>query len=272
MRMTRAVQTFCLILAVSLLAGCPGLLPGPQTPPATQDQQAAMQMKADEAWRAARYDRALQLYTLILEGQALTREAKVMALARSAEAALRLNRAPEAMNALAAWTQADPNAKNTWEWNSLYVQALSAGGREQEAVAHLAKLLQTRNAPYALTSLAAIELAKHYAQNGQSDQAIRTLRAQRAKAPSMKDRARIEATTSRMLGMLDPASLGALLAAVNTANALTYPYNLVALENARRQATASPAARGQLKSWPTAWGSRPTWPTGACPAAFWPWE
>jgi len=217
------------------------------TPPMTAVEQSSMQSRADEAWRAGRYDSALSLYSMILRGQALTREAMLTALSRSAEAALRLNRAPEAMDSLSAWAQADPKARNTWAWNSLYVQALSATGREREATEHLLKLEQTRGAPYELTSQAAIELARHYAVAGQADQAIRVLRAGHAKAPSVGARAQYEANTARMLGTLDPNALRVFLGAVTATNAMTYPYNLIALEDLRRQAGANPAERGRLQ-------------------------
>jgi len=245
---TRAVRILCLLLALGL-SGCTGMSSffGPQTPPATQAEQAAMQAKADEAWRASRYDRALELYSLILQGRGLTHGAQITALSRSAWAELRLNRAPAALDTLARWAKDDPTAQKSWEWNSLYVQALTASGRAREAEEHLTKLMQAKGASRELAGPAAIELARLYAQTGRAGEAIRTLRQERAKTPLSRERATVEANTARMLGTLDPNALAALLAAVNQNNALTYPYNLISVEDARRAAAANPGERGRFR-------------------------
>ena len=98
-----------LLLALTLaFAGCSGLdMFGKDAPPTSAQEQAALQTKADEAWNAGKYDRALTLYSLILQGQALTREAKLSALERSAKALIWIGRAPEALPILDNWAAAD---------------------------------------------------------------------------------------------------------------------------------------------------------------------
>ena len=207
-----------------------------------------MQTKADEAWRAGKYDRALTLYGLILQGQALTQDAKLTALERSAKADLYTGHAPEALAALDNWAQAEPKVKSAWEWTSLYVQALSAMGRERQAEEHLAKIVQSKGASFELTSQAAIELAKRYASRDLASQAAQILRTQHAKAPNRKDRAQYESDTARMLGSLEPKALSALLHTVNQANTNVFPYNLIAFEDLRRATVANPAERGRMQS------------------------
>jgi ABC-type branched-subunit amino acid transport system substrate-binding protein len=219
---------------------------GKDSPPTSAQEQAALQTKADEAWRAGKYDRALTLYSLVLQGQALTREAKLTALERSAKALVWTGRAPEALTTLDNWAAADSKVKNTWEWTSLYVQALAASGRERQAEEHLAKILQSRSAPFDLAGPAGIELAKRYASRDLASQAAQTLRTLHAKAPNKKDRAQFESDTARMLGALEPKALSGLLASVNEANRNVFPYNLIAFEDLRRQASANPAERGRL--------------------------
>ncbi|WP_243358724.1 penicillin-binding protein activator [Fundidesulfovibrio terrae] len=242
----RVLQATFLILSLTL-SGCAGMdIFGKDSPPTSAQEQATLQTKADEAWRAGKYDRAVTLYSLILQGQALTREAKLTALERSSKALIWTGRAPEALTTLENWAAADSKVKNTWEWTSLYTQALSASGRERQAEEHLAKILQTRGAPFDLAGPAGIELAKRYASRDLASQAAQTLRTLHAKAPNRKDRAQFESDTARMLGSLEPKALSGLLAAVNEANKNVFPYNLVAFEDLRRAASANPAERGRL--------------------------
>ena len=167
MNTPRTLRALLTILALSLalsLSGCAGMdFFGKDAPPASAQEQQALQAKADDAWRAGKYERALTLYGFVLQGQALTREAKVIALERTAKAALTLGRNQEALDALDNWGQTDPKVKSTWEWTSLSVQALSATGRERQAEELLAKIIQTRGASFELTGPAGIELAKRYA-------------------------------------------------------------------------------------------------------------
>jgi len=242
----RVLQAILLILTLAF-SGCAGLdMFGKDSPPTTAQEQAALQTKADEAWNAGKYDRALTLYSLILQGQALTREAKLSALERCAKALIWSGRAPEALPILDNWAAADSKAKTGWEWNSLYIQALSASGRERQAEEHLAKILQVRGAAFDLAGPAGIELAKRYATRDLASQAAQTLRTLHAKAPSRKERAQFESDTARMLGGLEPKALTGLLASVNEANRNVFPYNLIAFEDLRRAASANPAERGRL--------------------------
>ncbi|GFK93090.1 Penicillin-binding protein activator LpoA [Fundidesulfovibrio magnetotacticus] len=243
----RAAAALLLLLLALFLAGCSGMDMFKDTPPTSAQEQTLLQAKAAEAWSQARYDKALELYNLVMQGQALTREARLTALERIAQCALRLGRTQEALDALDNWGQTDPKVKATWNWNSLTVQALSAMGRERQAEEHLAKLLQMRGTSFELTGPAGVELAKRYASRDQGGQAARILRTQHAKAPNRTERAAFEADTARMLGQLSPQGLASLLASVNEANSAVFPYNLVSLEDARRAASANPAARERLR-------------------------
>jgi hypothetical protein len=243
----RAFATLLFILVLGL-SGCAGIsMFGHEAPPTSAQEQAAMQSKADEAWQASKYARALDLYSMILQGQALTPEARHTALERSVKAALYTDRAPEALATLDEWAKAEPKAKASWEWNSLYVQALEATGRERQAEEHLAKLLQVRGAPFEVTSQAGLDLAKRYASRGLASQAAQTLRTLHVKAPGAAERARFEAGTARMLGSLDPKALSNLLTTVNTADKMVFPYNLVSFEDLRRLTANNPAERGRLQ-------------------------
>jgi len=247
MTTSRMLKAFLIILFLTL-SGCAGMdFFGKDAPPTSPQEQAALQAKADEAWRTAKYDRALALYGLILQGQSLTREAKLTAHERSARAALYTGRAAEALTSLDNWAQTDSKVKATWEWTSLYVQALSATGRERQAEEHLAKILQGRGNAFELTGPAGIELAKRYAARDQASQAAQALRTQHAKAPNRKDRAQFESDTARMLGALEPKPMSAFLATVNEANKNVFPYNLIAFEDLRRAVSANPAERGRMQ-------------------------
>lgn len=244
-RFTRFALTLLLALA---LAGCGTMgMFGKEAPPTSEQEQYALQGKAAEAWQTGKYERALTLYGFILQGQALTRDARLIALERSARSALKLGRAPEALGFIETWAQAEPKAKSGWDWTSLYVQALSATGRERQAEEYLAKVIQTRGASFALTGPCAIELASRYATRDLAAQASRTLRAQHAKAPGPSERAIFEADTARMLGSLDPRALSAMLGTVNQANADVFPYCMISFEDKRRQASANPAAASQMR-------------------------
>jgi hypothetical protein len=247
MNIRQALLLLTLILLLPALSGCPGMGFGADAPPTSAQEQAAMQAKADEAWRAGKYDKAVGLYNMILSGQALTPDAKLVALERTAKGYLYTGRAPEALTALDTWGHVNAKAKGTWEWNGLYVQALAAMGRERQAEEHLARIIQTRGASFDLTGPAGIELAKRYAARDLGSQAAQTLRAQHAKAPDRAARARFEIETARMLGALEPRGLTALTSTVNEANKNVFPYNLASFESLRRAASANPAERGKMQ-------------------------
>ena len=245
---TKRIVTALLLILVLGLSGCAGIsLFGHEAPPTNAQEQVALQNKADEAWRTSKYSRALELYGLILQGQALTRDARLLALERTAKADLYTDHAPEALAALDEWAKADPKIKAAWDWNSLYVQALEATGRERQAEEHLAGLIQAKGAPFELTSRAGLDLSRRYASRSQAGQAARTLRTLHARAPGAPERARFEADTARMLASLDPKALADLLSTVNAANKPAFPYNLISFEDLRRLAAANPAERGRLQ-------------------------
>jgi len=237
-----------LVLLLLALYGCPGSgMFVREAPPVNEQEQYALQSKAAEAWQEGKYERALTLYGFILQGQALTREARLIALERSARSALALGRAPEALQFLDTWAKSDAKAKSTWAWTGLYVQGLSETGRQRQAEELLAKIIQTRGASFELSGPASIELARRYALRDLSSQATRALRAQHGRAPDPRARAAFEADTARMLGGLEPRALASLLSAVNDSNRSVFPYNLVALEDLRRLASSNPADATRLR-------------------------
>ncbi|MFP5238830.1 MAG: hypothetical protein ACLGQW_03275, partial [Acidobacteriota bacterium] len=242
-------RTFSVLLIVLLLAlsGCTGFNLGPDTPPTNAQEQAVLQNKADEAWRAGKRERALSLYQLVLQGQALTREAKLMALERSARLALDLDRGPEAKQALETWASIEPKAKTTWEWTELMVAAMDRTGQDRQAEEMLAKIIQTRGAAFSFTSQAGIELARRYASRDFASQAAQVLRTLHAKAPNRKARAQYEADTARMLSKLSTKGLAAMLTTVNDANRNVFPYNLAAFEDTRRTALYNPGEMGKAQ-------------------------
>ncbi len=247
MTMPRFLAPMLVLLALSL-SGCAGTgLFGGNAPPTNAQEQAAMQAKADEAWQAGKMERALTLYGYILQGQALTREARLTAMERQARAALSLGRAPEALDALDNWAQTDSKAKTTWPWTELYIRALSDTGRERQAEEHLAKLLQQKGASFDLTGHSGLELARRYAYRNQAAQASQMLRTQHAKAPNRTARSLFEADTARMLGALEPKALGSMLSTVNDANRSVFPYCLIAFEDLRRTALHNPSDAPRLR-------------------------
>ncbi|WP_243311355.1 penicillin-binding protein activator [Fundidesulfovibrio agrisoli] len=235
------------ILLLFALSGCTGFNLGPDTPPTNAQEQAALQNKADEAWHAGKRERALSLYQLVLQGQALTREAKLLALERSARLALDLDRGPEAKQALETWASVEPKAKSTWEWTELMVAAMDRSGQDRQAEELLAKIIQTRGAAFSFTSQAGIELARRYASRDFASQAAQVLRTLHAKAPNRKARAQYEADTARMFSKLSPKGLTAMLSTVNEANHNVFPYNLAAFEDARRTALYNPGEMGKAQ-------------------------
>ncbi|MFZ5426952.1 MAG: penicillin-binding protein activator [Thermodesulfobacteriota bacterium] len=247
MNTSRTLRALLVVLLLALY-GCPGSgMFVRDAPPTSEQEQYALQAKAAEAWQAGKYERALTLYGFILQGQALTRDAQLIALERSARSALALNRAAEALGFLDTWAKLDSKARNTWTWTEIYVRALSGTGRERQAEEHLAKIIQTRGASFQLTGPASIELAMRYASRDQASQAARALRTQHAKAPDRTERSQFEAQTARMLGALEPRALAAMLATVNNANRNVFPYNLIAFEDLRRLASANPAEASRMR-------------------------
>jgi hypothetical protein len=243
-----ALLAWLLLAILTINAGCAGIsLFGKETPPTTPAELQELRAKASEAWQLGKYDRTLQLYSLILAGENVPREAKLQALERYAKSALYLGRAPEALEGLENWAKFEPSARSSWDWTQLYVKALSQTGRDRQAQEYLARIIQTKGQPYDFTSRAGLELAKRYASQGLSSQAVQILRSERAKAPDRQAKATFEADLARMLGTMDAKSLAALLATVKDQNRLVFPYNLIAFEDQRRNTAANPANRPAMQ-------------------------
>ncbi|GAB6036380.1 penicillin-binding protein activator [Fundidesulfovibrio butyratiphilus] len=240
-----AVALLALTLAVAGCAGTLGLF-GKENPPTTPAELSALQAKAQDAWNSGRYERSAELYGLILAGQGVGREAKLQATERLTRSFYRLGRYAEALDALNNWATLDPKLKGTWEWNRLYVRSLIGVGRQRQAEDHLAKLVNSRRAPFELTGPASLELAGHYASRGLSSQAVQIMRQQHAKAPNRQARIGYESDTARMLAALDDQGLSALAKTVTPASRMVFPQCLVAFENLRRAAASDSHAGGQL--------------------------
>lgn len=242
----RAVVALSLLLA---LAGCAGLQgpgePGrPAKPSVAQDPRFA---EADAAWQAGRHEKSRDLYSQLMNVRGLPQDLKVLAVKRSALSALFMGDFKAALSGLEAWRAADPAAATTWEWNYRYAQALSGLGRDDQAREHLSRLVSDSGVPWPVQAEAAIDLFLRYAKSGDAAPGVRLLADVHRRGTDSAAVARMEEYLAKNLGNLPDPALAKCDALVSEANLNGFPYNLIALERARRAALTAADKRPWLR-------------------------
>ncbi len=240
----RAVAVLSLLAA---LTGCAGMQ-GPEEPgkpsAAARDPRWA---EADAAWQAGRHEQSRNLYSQLMTQRALPQDMKLLAIKRSALSALFMGDGKAALSGIEAWGAADPAALNGWEWHYRYVQALTAVGQEDRAREHLTRLIKENRLPWMVQAEAAIDLFMRYAKSGDAARGVQVLSEVRRRGTDPAALGRMEEYLAKNLGNLPDAALAKCDALVSDAILNTFPYNLIALERARRDALTRPDKRPWLR-------------------------
>ncbi|WP_256128252.1 ABC transporter substrate-binding protein [Desulfolutivibrio sulfoxidireducens] len=243
----RAAVILALLLA---MAGCAGL-EGPEEsgrppkpPTAAQDPRFA---EADAAWQAGRHEQSRNLYSLLMNQRGLPKDLKLLAVKRSALSALFMGDFKAAQPGLDAWRAADPAAAATWEWNYRYAQTLSGLGRDDQAREHLGRLISENRVPWLVQAEAAIDLFLRHAKGGDAAAGVRLLAEVHRRGTDPAAVAKMEEYLAKNLGSLPDPALAKCDALVSEANLDSFPYNLVALERARRAALTAADKRPWLR-------------------------
>jgi hypothetical protein len=240
----RAVAVLSLLLA---LAGCAGLQ-GPEEPgkpsAAARDSRWA---EADAAWQSGRHEQSRNLYSQLMTQRSLPQDLKVLAVKRSALSALFMGDYKAALSGIEAWGAADPAAVNGFEWNYRYAQALTGSGQDDRAREHLLRIVQENRLPFAVQAEVAIDLFVRYAKSGDAARGVQVLSEVRRRGTDPAALAKMEEYLAKNLGNLPDAALVKCDALVSEAILNTFPYDLIALERARRDALTKPDKRPWLR-------------------------
>lgn len=240
----RAIAVLSLLAA---LAGCAGLQ-GPQEPgkpsAASKDSRWA---EADAAWQAGRHEQSRNLYAQLMTQRSLPQDQKILAVKRSALSALFMGDYKAALSGIEAWGAADPAAVNGFEWNYRYAQALTGLGQDDRAREHLLRIVQENRLPFMVQAEVAIDLFMRYAKSGDAARGVQILSEVRRRGTDQAQVATMEEYLAKNLGSLPDPVLAKCDALVSEAILNTFPYDLIALERARRDALTKPDRRPWLR-------------------------
>lgn len=240
----RAVAVLSLLVA---LAGCAGLQ-GPEEPgkpsAAARDQRWA---EADAAWQAGRHEQSRNLYSQLMTQRSLPQDLKLLAIKRSALSALFMADYKAALSGIEAWGAADPAAVSGWEWNYRYAQALTGLGQDDRAREHLTRLIQENRVPWLVQAEAAIDLFMRYAKSADAARGVQIVSEVRRRGTDPAALGKMEEYLAKNLGSLPDPALAKCDALVSEAILNTFPYSLIAMERARRDALTRPDKRPWLR-------------------------
>jgi ABC-type branched-subunit amino acid transport system substrate-binding protein len=240
----RAFAVLSLLLA---LAGCAGMQ-GPEEPgkpsAASRDGRLA---EADAAWQAGRHEQSRNLYAQLMTQRSLPQDLKILAIKRSALSALFMGDYKAALSGIEAWGAADPAAVNGFEWHYRYAQALTGLGQEPRAREHLQRIIQENRLPFPVQAEVAVDLFMRYAKSGDAARGVQILSEVRRRGADPAALAKMEEYLAKNLGSLPDAAMTKCDALVSEAILNTFPYNLIALERARRDALTRPDRRPWLR-------------------------
>ncbi len=233
-----------LFLAVFALNGCEKAIIGvgrePQKiPPATAGtpptQAQPVLDQAQAAIQAGDFQRAEQLATAYsnqpgLAGADLTKSLRILAQAAVG------NKHPKlALAALDRWKQAQPDADKREDWQRFWFDSLQLLP-ESDALARASAMREAKDRPWLLQAEAGLFLASRDWKSGREAQAMRSLADIYGQARNKEYQAELEQRLFAELRDAGPAVLDKLYNLLTPENENYYPYALVRLETARRQA------------------------------------
>ncbi len=258
---------FALALTGALfLSGCAG--PG-KAPTRTPDKPArtpaaqtrSLEEQADFAWERGNTVRAETLYQQLVRQPNLAPDMKTQAWERYTRSAVANDHYHLALEALAAWRQALPDAPDSDAWRSAARQAVAGIGQVRGAERPLRDMLMDPTLPWPLRSEAGLLLTKYFWDQGRLQDSMKTLALlhQEAKVAEVADQleavssskpgdyqAELEAGLFRELQELSSETLDRLTETATAETANQFPYTIIALEQHRR-------AAANAEDWPKAW-------------------
>lgn len=240
-----------LLLALALLAGCQKTVVAPATVPAASQ---SLPDRAFAAYANGDYRTAETLYDRVLQLPELTRDETVDAWKYFALSTVANGKYHLGLEALEKWRSLNPEADTETPWLNAFSQAMTRMPRSK-AVDMLHDILNDDSRSWAIRTeasllLAAREWSTSHADKGNLNAAMQDLAALYNKAPDASGatayRAMLESRLLAQLQQAEPEHLAALAGVLTPENELHFPYNIVLLEKARRNATDE-------DSWPVAW-------------------
>lgn len=217
--------------------------PVPRADTATLDTR-----DAQAAWDAKDYARSEMLYMHLLDHGTLSPDEKKTALYRLGRSAVEIQHPHIALDALDQLSRLDPASRKTWEWHSIFADALLSQGKRGAAQDHLRALTDNTSYTWELRTKAAVALAVQQWQARDFDDSLRELDSFYAAAPEPveQSQAGLERQLSEALHEIATPTLNGLEQVTPAERRLAFPYSVLLLEKARRLAADS-------ASWPRAW-------------------
>jgi hypothetical protein len=244
-----ALALLIFLSALGLLAAsCSSRAPKGPAQPSVQMTPDALAGSAGEALAKKDYARAEMAYSKALEQPGLSPDLRLSALRGASIAASKSGHHHLALTYLRQWSQADPKAGETWEWQDLYVDSLVGTREDAAARTYLTKILSRPEVPAETRALAGFRLAGLYWDKKDPASSMKALAETYAGIPGAEDRKPMERRLREELGGLSDPELARLAGVVTAENQFQYPYAIAAFLKAERQARAGDS--GWAQAWP----------------------
>lgn len=256
---SRAARLALFALMALFVAGCGGkrsiILQEPVTPQVWQSERRSPLDEGNDALKRGEMAAAERIFGMMTMRTDITPEERLGAW-RGYSMAAEANAHPNlALDGLEAWRRLDPSADAGQQWQDIWYRAVSRTSRtesRQRAAAVFGDLAR----PWGLRTLAGLIVANRQWEGGDISGSLQTLSDLWAQAGAQAGggsggkplRAALE---NRLLDELKPAeqaTLDRLAATVTPENEGRYPYNIIALESARRMATANAGSLHALET------------------------
>ncbi|WP_027193378.1 ABC transporter substrate-binding protein [Megalodesulfovibrio gigas] len=199
---------------------------------------------ADQAFAARNYAAAITLYGQAARNTALPLEQRRIAWQRLAEAALLVNQATAALDAVNGWRQMEPRAVANADWQTLCIKTLRAMPDSQPKSDQLQALQRDSASPPRLQAMAGVSLAAISWRMADLQNAYARLAQLAASYPGQL--ADLEATLYDELQTMPPSNGESLLLLIPQEQHRQFPATIILLEKARRLKSYDPAQAAQI--------------------------
>ena len=231
-----------------LLSGCAGLFekePLPQPVLKPQSSTSPLQ-ELERAFARNDYSRVEVLGQKLVDDASLSNMEKTRAATLFAVAATRAGHPNVALGALDTWRTITPGADQGRDWQQVWCEAMGLmPSREARTKAN--EVYQDTSRKPVVRGIAAIFFAVRQWSDGDVGQTMAALESVYKAAPDTATKAAYEVRLASLLDMAPGHAIGLIADSVNDANQNNFPYNIILIDQLRRQ-SQNPQLRGPAQA------------------------